>query len=264
MATRYDYYDAGGDTDRTCTTTTWWAQKITPSSSYSASYITLRVKRSSTVSPSGTCTASLRTTTGAPNYNPTGTILDSGDVNIADIGTTYSLITFTFSAPVSLTSGTTYAIVLKRNDAVWGGNVSWLDDTDGSGGGYDGTVLSACATFTTNSGSTWSTTLTAQDMLFEVWDASSLPTVGDLSAAASIIADVFIDFLFPSGALSASASITAAPEVVGSFNPAGALSAAASITATAIATLLPQTAYKRLVAVGTNNSGTGKFYYEDI
>lgn len=184
MATRFDYLITSGDADQPPTTTTWQAQTVTPTSNYTVHYITLMLKRSVTLVDAGaTCTLSLADTTGATEFNPT-TVLATSTINIVSlIGTAYSLITFTLSVPVVLTSGTTYAIVLKR-DGTETGTLSWHSDADGGGVGYGSNTKNTCWQRSFDSGTAWSE-FVGTDLLFEMWDDSGKELVGAIASASS-------------------------------------------------------------------------------
>ena len=135
------------------TDTTWWAQSFTASSSYSC--VSIQIYAGSQYANSS-CTIYLETT----NSNlPSGTILASATLNLAS-STSWQSVTFT---PVSLTSSTVYAIVVKGI----AGNYTTLWDNWGSNPYSGGQEFSS-----SNSGSSWNT-YSSSDMCFKVLSSGS-------------------------------------------------------------------------------------------
>ena len=141
--------DVEGATD-----TYWFAQTFTASSSYSCGSI--QIYTGSQFTNSSSCTIYLETT--ASNL-PSGTILASATLNLA-YSTSWQSVTFT---PVSLTSSTVYAIVVKGI----AGNYTALIDNWGGNPYSSGQECQS-----TDSGSSWSANSSA-DLCFKVLSTGS-------------------------------------------------------------------------------------------
>jgi hypothetical protein len=113
-------------------------------------------------SPTGDAVCKLYASTGSdPNRTPTGSALATSDaVDVSGIGATYESVTFTFSLPYTLASGTTYFMVLEydgdsSNYLHWGTDTSTPGHTSNNFATYTSSWSDAATTdgcFTVNSG----------------------------------------------------------------------------------------------------------------
>ncbi len=158
MATKFEFYDAGDDSYVGLGSGTWGAQTFTPSEDFAITSVVLKMFRFGTP---GTVTVSIRATTGDPD-EPTGADIDSvtgttdGDTLTTNVSGEWREITF--SAPINLTSGVTYAIITRSAST----SLRWRIDSSSSG--YAGGNYA----HSTNSGSTWSG-YSGGDYMFETW-----------------------------------------------------------------------------------------------
>jgi hypothetical protein len=274
MATRYDHLIINGGTDRQCTNTTWWGQSITPTSSYTASYITLMLKRPG--AGTGTLTCSLYSATASPNFKPNA-VLTTGTIAASTVGANYALMRFDLATPQLLTSGATYCIVLADSNGT--DYIVWYDDTGNSGTDYGAAAAGACSLETANSGTSWSN-FTSGDMLFEVWDNTSVDITGESDGVGQALATAtyVIPITGESDALSATNSKpTYVLPITGTVSAVslaygdnsiifitGLCVAQSSVSGILAVSLIPQFSYRRIVAIGTYNNGDGVLYYEEI
>lgn len=108
-----DYYNTGSTTGAYSKSTTWLAQTFTAGSTYSITSVKLLLYRSAAQAP-GTVTVSIRAVGTSP-YPPITPDLTSGttDGNTLTANTAGEWREITFSTPITLVSGTRYAIVLR-------------------------------------------------------------------------------------------------------------------------------------------------------
>jgi hypothetical protein len=127
-----DYYNEGDTFEVTAFSNGWQSQIFTASDDYDAASVKLLIYR---VGSPGTVTVSLRAT--MDDCIPTGSDLASGTINGNDLSTDTSgeWVEITFSEPLSLVSGTHYAIVVKAEGADPSNAVKWRSDSSGD---YDG------------------------------------------------------------------------------------------------------------------------------
>jgi hypothetical protein len=146
----FGYYALGGVNWHVDNSNTYLAQTFQPSINSTLKKIRVALERN-TLQIGGNVTVEVQTTSGGL---PTGTSLTSESISDASIqvfSEDNSLVTIdvTFSTPVDLTSGTTYAIVLKFPNALgtyyyrWAGSAFSNEYTDGKG------------LKSTNNGSSW-------------------------------------------------------------------------------------------------------------
>ena len=163
MADLKDYLNTNDLTEQSSIYgTTWAAQSFTASSSYSIGSIKALIFR--TGSP-GTITASIRATDGSgfPTGSDINSVTGTTNGNTLPTDSPYEWREITLSSPVSVTSGTKYAIVLRAADGSVSNYFSWrLNISDEYAGGTWSLSL--------NSGSTWGNFGDdTSDFLFEVY-----------------------------------------------------------------------------------------------
>ena len=162
-----NYGDSYGDVSYEIYGTNWMAQTFTPGATHTISRLRLRLKRIGT--GLGNCTVSLQSTD-PQSHQPTGTDLSGVAIDVACANISSNLfqwVDFNFSTPISVTAGTTYAIVVKA-PSMYGANcinynrVIARDFATGYGGGE--------ALRSNSAGASWEPfTNYAIDMLFEVF-----------------------------------------------------------------------------------------------
>lgn len=162
MATKYEEYPvANYDTgaDQWGSTTTWFAQTFTPSTTHFITSVKLYTRK---VGSPGTLEVSIKATDSSSK--PTGVDLTIGQLAADSISTSYALHEITFVLPYQLTADTKYAIVVRTlvtsnasNHIEWG--------YDGSSASYTGG--GECVS--TDSGATWGAEETSIDYIFEEW-----------------------------------------------------------------------------------------------
>ena len=103
--------DFGDLTDNIPGRIDWCSQIITPSTSYSASIISLKLERGAG-GGGGTIYVGIRATSAGL---PTGSDLSTGTISDSVV-TTRAWYNVTLSSPVSLTAGTSYAVVVRCSD----------------------------------------------------------------------------------------------------------------------------------------------------
>jgi hypothetical protein len=150
-----DYYNTNDDTQYAFGGATWRAQVFTASSNYNIESIKLKIYN---YGGSGdTITVSIRAVSGGV---PTGSDIDGVTATKSDADIDQSgpgqFEEFVLSAPISLTSGTQYAIIVRGDTLYW--------RVDGSSPTYSG----GTSCYSTNSGSSW-TSYSAGDMMFETY-----------------------------------------------------------------------------------------------
>jgi hypothetical protein len=156
-ASGYDYYIYGDDGEVAAGGGLWRAQTFTADANYTATGVKLRLWR---YGLPGTVTASLRATSGG---EPTGGDLASGttDGNSLTTAQAGEWREITFGSGQALTSGTTYAIVVRATAGDWANLAEWRYDSSSpsySGGSYG---------HSSDSGSSWTMNSSA-DCMFEV------------------------------------------------------------------------------------------------
>lgn len=158
MVALKDYYNTGDDTQSTTYGTYWHAQTFKASSGYTIKSVKLLLYR--TNNP-GTVTAGIRDTSGGL---PTGDDLCSGttDGNTLPTGSPYEWREISFGTGYALTSGITYAIVLRAPSGSAGNTVRWRHDVT-SPGYTDGQWA-----YSSNSGGSW-TASSGTDGMFETY-----------------------------------------------------------------------------------------------
>lgn len=152
----YDYYKLNEEASLSVRGVYWYAQTFQASASYTATGVKIKILR---VGLPGTVTVSIRATAGG---EPTGADLavgtTDGDTLPSSGSGTWREITF--SSTQALTSGTTYAIVIRATGTDATSQIRWRYDVNPSS--YDdGAII-----ITDDSGSTW--TIGNADGMFEV------------------------------------------------------------------------------------------------
>lgn len=138
------------------TTNVKLAQSFLPSASGKVEFVDIEVFRAGT--PTGTMWLTLEAVAGG---NPSGSALATSDkLDVAVVSTGHQWIRFPFRAPTTVTSGTTYNVVLQGDYAISGTNyVSW---------DYQATNAYANGQFFTYNGTSW-TASAAADQTFKVY-----------------------------------------------------------------------------------------------
>jgi hypothetical protein len=157
MSVLTDYYNTGDDSVLAVTDTTWWTQNFTASATYS--FVSAKLLMYRAGASTGTVTISIRATD--INNKPTGDVLASGtfDGDTLTTSTTGEWKEIIFSVPLSVTSGTKYAIQVYRSSAT--STVYWRYDATGAYAGGQ-------AARSTDSGSSW-TVFADVDLMFETY-----------------------------------------------------------------------------------------------
>lgn len=180
MASKFEYYDTGRDSQGNFSYTNWLAQTFTAESNHSVSSVKIYVKDET---KTGAVWVSIRATT--VGGVPTGSDLCSGYFTTPGNNTWY-WGEATMGTPYNLTSGTKYAICVRAT----GSNVmDWGDDATSpsySGGAYF---------YSSTSGSSWSDQDTNKDLHFEIWgDVSSQAYTKDLSDTLTLSESIKKDY----------------------------------------------------------------------
>jgi hypothetical protein len=152
-----DYFAGGADTGLVTFGANWFAQTFTASESYTITGVQIPAYR---VGNPGNITASIKTT--AAGVPAVAADLTSGtyDGNTLTTDTGGQWIDIAFTTDYALTSGTTYAIVIRAIAGGAANYVVWLADTaNGYSGGQE------CSSI--NSGGAWAA-VPANDCLFEI------------------------------------------------------------------------------------------------
>ena len=234
MATLQETYYTGGSSVYNTQSPYWCTQIFQAGSNYELSSVKLQLKRAA--SAPGTITISIRAVTGTPQTAlPTGSDLASGTTNgdtlTQDIAGEKREITL--SSPLSLTSGTYYAIVLKGPTAP--AIVSWIFNTNGTYA--DGNYATS-----SNSGGAWAADAT-NDFMFETWGSST--TYSELAGNCAGV-----------GGGSADLAVSIYSALAGTCAAVGGGSA--ELGSTLVYTSGYKT-YKRLIVAGNN-----QIWFEDI
>lgn len=162
MATKHDYWEGDATADSATSvdsTTDYIGQTFTASASY---YVTT-VKIYCAKTPSadiGTVSLGIRETSGG---DPIGLDMITATVDSDDVPPTsaYDWVTFTFTTGTNLTSGSTYAIVVRADNAAAARQFYMVYENDNP---YAGGTRK----YSTTSGATWTSNAT-DDCLFSVW-----------------------------------------------------------------------------------------------
>ena len=229
-----DYYNTGDDSNVSIDTTHWEAQTFQASSNYNLTSVKLLLYRHADHSP-GTITVSIRAVSGVPQTSvPTDGDLESG-TTVGSSLTTNSVGEWreiTMDSPLSLTSGTYYAVVVICED-VGHFALKWR----GKSAGNYATGNRASST----DGSSWSGS--ARDNMFEIHGESV--SYSELSGTIAGVGAM-------SGNLSTTAISLLSGTIIGTSAMSGNLgSVNVGVTESAF--------YKRLVAVGND-----QFWFEAI
>ena len=173
MATKYESYITGGDTQAGVADVDWEGQTFTPSTSHTVTIVKLKLWR---VLLPGTITVSIRATTSSV---PSGADLCSGTTSGDTLPTSAGAAEWReieLGAGTALTATIEYAICIRAiSGTKWTNYVQWR--TDGTSATYTG----GDRVNSTNSGVAW-TTFANKDSMFEEWGeaggaGSSLPVV---------------------------------------------------------------------------------------
>ena len=131
MATIVDSYTTGMDSNLSINgDTSRRGQVFTATQSYSISGVNLKMYRSLTLDPA-TLTVSIKAVDSSSPVLPTGADLASGTLNANTItaDSAGEVVTITFSAPLDLTSGTQYAIIVRVGTQSGGETLYWKTDS---------------------------------------------------------------------------------------------------------------------------------------
>ena len=222
-----EFYNTNDDISGTITTTAWYAQTWTTTSSYNISSVKLKLYWSGSA-PANVIVGIRATTEGKPS----GADLTSGSIlgSAVTEGSPGTFIEIPLTS-YALADATKYAIVVRvdTNSCYW--------RADNSSPTYDGG--NGCSS--TNSGVAWTTG--SYDFMFEVYGSST--TYSELSGT-----------IEGAGALSGNLSSDSISELSGTIAGIGAMS---GNLGSVLVNISSDINYKRLVAAGSNG-----FYYEDI
>ena len=166
MATKFEYYDSGDDSQGGFFGSSWQSQTFTTTDAFTITLVKLLVARKGT---SGTLTISIKAVDG--NNKPTGADLCSKAIDSTVLTTdvnTGEWYEFVFVSSYALSAITRYAIVARCTGTDVDNRCYWR--FDGSSPTYtNGELL-----FSSDSGSSW-TALASADRLFETWGNPILP-----------------------------------------------------------------------------------------
>lgn len=157
MATKYQYYDVGGDTDWGIYAARYVAQLFTPSTAHKITSVKLYIKR---LGSPGTVTVEIQGVDGSGH--PDGTDICSGTIDGNGLATEYAWVEITLGAGALLAIGTQYALHVDARDGDPANYIYWQEDNAGAtypGGNWE---------YSTTSGVSW-TTLADADAMFEEW-----------------------------------------------------------------------------------------------
>lgn len=172
MAILYDNFVGGNGTQSNVilnAANDWAGQSFTTSAAYSLSRIDIYCKKGSGDNV-GTIDVELYAVDGSGH--PTGSILASGTIDNADIGTSAAWVTCTPSASYNMSASTKYCVVVHGDSCDASNILYWIWDDDGldqsdfAGGDIE---------WSTDGGSSWATT-TTDDLLFKCYGAAITPT----------------------------------------------------------------------------------------
>lgn len=159
MATKFESYSSGGDTNFSVWGSRWYAQTFTPSDGHTITSVKLYLARRG--SP-GTMTVSIKATSGG---EPTGADLCSGTINANtfDLYDIFGWQEISFGAGASLSVNTKYAIVVRApSGTVTTDDVLWKGDNSSP------TYAGGNKFYSYDSGTIW-TGDTGADCYFEDW-----------------------------------------------------------------------------------------------
>lgn len=170
-----DYYKLNDDHEVSVRGTSWNTQTFKASQTYTTTGVKVKLWR---VGMPGTVTVSIRATSAG---KPTGADLAVGttDGDTLSDSPTGSWREITFAATTNLTSGTTYAVVLRALSGWIGNSINWRHDSSSpaySNGSYGGS---------SDSGSNW-IMKTSYDLMFEVVASGVNSSVTTLKASADL------------------------------------------------------------------------------
>ena len=157
MATKYEYYDVGGDTDWSIYTARYVAQKFTPLITHKITSVVLYVAR--TLLP-GTVTIEIQGVDGSGH--PDGVAICSGTYDGNDLPTALAWVEFPLVAGPLLEAGTQYCIHVDARDGDGFNKIQWREDAAGA------TYPRGNWEYSTTAGVTW-TSLAGADAMFEEW-----------------------------------------------------------------------------------------------
>lgn len=168
-STLYDSYNTGADNYNVYYGNVWRGQGFTATDTYTTADI--KVQAFKTGSPTGITTASIQERTG---NTPSGTDLCSGTSSTPGYSaSSYGNFESNITIPgCNLTSGETYAIILRCPDCTDGNSGAWAMDYQNAS--YAGGV----ALSSTDGGSNWSVYESGTDMEFEIWGDPYTPPGG--------------------------------------------------------------------------------------
>ncbi len=170
MATLYEN-NASGTSNSGWWAEDWGAQTFTPAISHKCTHVILRLYRTGTPGTPGNIAASIRSTDG--DGLPTGADLAYGttDGDTLTTNTDGAQRQFTFSIPINLDAGTTYAIVLRAPAGDVNSQLHWKQSSTNEASVYPG---GSSAESFGDSGITWA--FIVRDYHFEEWGTLGLTT----------------------------------------------------------------------------------------
>ena len=162
MAILLENYTTGNDDFTSVYSAQWGGQTFTATSNHTITSVKILAYR---LGNAGTLTLSIRDTSAG---KPTGSDLVSGTLDVSGITTSTSgeLIEVTFATPLTVTSGTVYAIVCSATGADTSNRLKWNTQTTGA---YAGGQFSS-----SSDGSSW--TGQTFDNMFQIYGEPSLTT----------------------------------------------------------------------------------------
>jgi len=158
MATRYEYYEAGGDGDWRVDSDRYVAQLFTPATDHKITSVKLYGKRAGAP---GTVTVQIQ---GVSGGHPDGIPIASATFDGGGWGTAIAWHEISLGDGAVLAASTQYALFVKAPDGNATNAIFLRYDSDGSGGGYAGGNWE----YSLNAGVDW-TSLAAYDGYFEEW-----------------------------------------------------------------------------------------------
>ena len=156
-ASAYDFYKVNDDSDNGLYSPLWLAQTFQASDTYTAVGVKIKIWRTNLP---GTVTVSIRATSAS---KPSGADLAVGTTN----GNTLPSVAtgewreITFASGTAITSGTTYAIVVRATGGNLGNRINWRSDSSSP------SYTNGSYAYSANSGTSW-TLNTSVDFMFRV------------------------------------------------------------------------------------------------
>jgi hypothetical protein len=215
----------------------WYAETFTASDSYDLTYVTLVCLKAG--SPTGNFTVTINDTTTQilTTAKPAGILGTSDPVAISTFttGATGAPVTFTFSTPVSIVSGTIYSLVFSAPDT-GASTCSIRRDTSAPLYGTGSLLISS------NSGSTWGSPSTAHDILFETFSTTATVTLsvtgGILGTSTLAATPNLIIIKHVTGGVTGTSTLAGSTTIVILLHVTGVMSGVSSLSGTVLTGLL--------------------------